>query len=83
MRGIAVIRDGLLLFFCATTYAITTVEGFGWLLVAMGVAQTPAGHHRTRLLYVVTFALILFYREVPWADEIVTPLLDALAPAGP
>jgi hypothetical protein len=67
-RGPSRTRDGLLMIFCATTYAVATVEGFGWLLVSMGIAQTTSGRHRTRLLYLATFILIFLYREIPWAD---------------
>ena len=65
-RGPARLRDAALLVFCATTFAVATVAGFGWLLLAMGIAQCPAEGGRTRALYLATFALILFYREVPW-----------------
>jgi hypothetical protein len=60
-------RDGLLILFCASSYAVATVEGFGWLLLAMGVAQCHP-RSRTRWAYVATFVLILFYREVPWSE---------------
>jgi hypothetical protein len=61
-----VARDASLLAFCAGTYAIAPVAGFGWLLVAMGVAQTPS--RRARWLYLAAFGLIVVYREVPWAE---------------
>ena len=61
------LRHALLIVFCVTTYAVATVEGFGWLLIAMGVAQCDAHRFRTRLFYLASFALILVYREVPWA----------------
>ena len=67
-RGISKVRDALLITFCVTTYAVTPVEGFGWLLIAMGVAQCSAVRHTTRPLYLVVFVLILFYREVPWTE---------------
>src|SRR5262249_53882591 len=35
----AAVRHTLLLVFCAVTYAIAPVGGFGWLLAAMGMAQ--------------------------------------------
>jgi hypothetical protein len=60
-------RDELLLIFCTVTYAIATVSGFGWLLIAMGVAQSDPQRPHIRLMYVVVFMLIIFYREVPWA----------------
>ncbi len=75
-RGPSRARDGLLMAFCATTYAVATVEGFGWLLVSMGIAQTAPGQRRTRLLYLATFVLIFVYREIPWAEV----LLERLQP---
>ena len=66
-RGPARVRDAALLLFVATTYAVAPVEGFGWLLVTMGVAQCGAARPGVRVLYLASFALILFYREVPWA----------------
>jgi hypothetical protein len=73
-RGISTIRHSLLLFFCVTTFAIATVEGFGWLLIAMGVAQCSVERQTVRLLYLGTFGLIVFYREVPWAEQVFLPL---------
>ena len=67
-HGISKMRDALLLIFCATTYAVAVVEGFGWLLIAMGVAQCGSTRHTTRLLYLAVFGLIIFYREVPWVE---------------
>ena len=43
------------------------MEGFGWLLIAMGVAQCEPEQRGTRVLYLGAFALVLFYREIPWA----------------
>jgi hypothetical protein len=63
-------RDACLLVFCATTYAFATVAGFGWLLIAMGVAQTAPDRKRTRAVYVAVFALILVYREVRWLEPL-------------
>jgi len=60
----APLRDASLLLFCAGTYAIAPVAGFGWLLIAMGVAQTPS--RRARTLYLGAFALLVFYDQVPW-----------------
>jgi hypothetical protein len=61
------LRHALLIAFCVTTYAVATVEGFGWLLISMGVAQCDPNRLKTRLAYLASFALILGYREVPWA----------------
>jgi hypothetical protein len=76
-RGLSKMRDAILLTFCVTTYAVATVAGFGWLLLALGVAQCEPGRRKTQISYLIVFALILFYRDVPW----VTQLLE-LSPAG-
>jgi hypothetical protein len=60
------LRHTLLLFFCATTYAIAPVASFGWLLLAMGVSQCEADARRTRLAYLGVFALLIFYAHAPW-----------------
>ncbi len=67
-QGLSTLRDAFLLTFCATIYAVAPVEGFGWLLIAMGVAQCDSTRRKTRLFYLAVFALILFYREVPWLE---------------
>ncbi len=74
-RGVSKLRDTLLLAFCATTYAVATVEGFGWLLISMGFAQCTPQRRTARLLYLAVFGLILFYREVPWANLIMEAFL--------
>jgi amino acid permease len=64
-RRLTALRDPALLMFCATTYALLpTIAAFGWLLLAMGVAQCEAERHRMRLAYLGVFALLLVYREV-------------------
>lgn len=65
-HGLSKFRDVALIIFCATTYAVATVDGFAWLLIAMAVAQCEVDRARTRAAYLTTFALVLFYREVPW-----------------
>jgi hypothetical protein len=60
-------RHAALMVFCATVYSAAPVAGFGWLLVAMGVAQCSTDEARTRWLYASVYALILVYREIPWA----------------
>lgn len=65
-RGPSKLREAFLILFCVSTYAVATVEGFGWLLIAMGVAQCEADRTRARVAFLATFALILFYREVSW-----------------
>jgi hypothetical protein len=64
------LRHALLLLFCATTYAVAPVLGFGWLLLAMGVAQRDTGERRLRLAYLGVFALLIFYARgpsLPWS----------------
>ena len=67
-QGVSKGRDALLLLFCVTTYAIAPVEGFGWFLIAMGVAQCESRQRKMRWVYLMAFALILIYREAPWAQ---------------
>jgi hypothetical protein len=69
------LRHLLLLVYCATTYAIATVDGFGWLLLAMGAAQTRGNQLSVRRAYILVFALILAYREIPWAELLFLPVL--------
>jgi hypothetical protein len=74
-RGPSRLRHALLLIYCTITYAVATVDGFGWLLLAMGAAQCTVEQRRTRIAYVAVFVLIILYREVPWADRVFLPLL--------
>ncbi len=80
-RRLVNLRHGLLLAYCAITYAVATVDGFGWLLLAMGAAQCDVNQKHTRLLYVAVFVLIILYREIPWADSIFLPFLNESAMA--
>jgi hypothetical protein len=57
-------RDAALIGFCAATYAVAPVAGFGWLLLAMGVAQSD--DPRARWPYLAVFALLALHREIPW-----------------
>lgn len=77
-RGGRAVRlaDPLLLLFCAGTYALAPVEGFGWLLLSMGFAQCPPSRTRLRAAYVAVFVLLLAYRWLPLVPE------GASAPAG-
>jgi hypothetical protein len=59
-------RHAVLITFLVLAYAGPTVAGFGWLLVAMGLAQCEPERRITRILYLVAFGLILVYRELPW-----------------
>jgi hypothetical protein len=72
-RGPSRLRDPLLIAFCAVTYLVAPVSGFGWLLIALGVAQTPAERWRTRVAYLVVFGLVYVYGEIESAG-----LLNAL-----
>ncbi len=69
-------RHLLLLAFCATTYVVAPVDGFGYLLVAMGFAQCETDRGFTRGLYLAVFALVLIYREIPLA-RLLTDALGA------
>jgi hypothetical protein len=60
-------RDALLLVFLITTYLITPVVGFGWILAAMGVAQCNATFRQGPLLYVAAFLVIELF-STPWLD---------------
>lgn len=77
-RGLSRYRDALLIVFCLVTYAIATVAGFGWLLIAMAVSQTDAANQKLRIVYTAVFAVILLYREIPWADAIILPVLERI-----
>ncbi len=63
-RGPSRLRDPLLIGFCAITYLVAPVSGFGWLLIALGVAQTPPDGFRTRVAYLVVFGLVYVYDEI-------------------
>ena len=59
-------RHAALVLFCATTYALAPVAGFGWLIATMGLAQCRPEQRRLRGAYVIVFLLILLYTEIPW-----------------
>lgn len=65
------LRHVLLLAFCATTYAIAPVAGFGWLILAMGVSMCGPSDRWLRRAYVGMWLLVLVYSEVPWAGVLV------------
>jgi hypothetical protein len=62
----------VLLSFCAVTYAFAPVAGFGWLLLVMGLGQVEAKQIWLARLYQLTFLVVLFYDEVPWAELMLT-----------
>ena len=68
---IARVRHALLLLFCATTYALAPVPGFGWLLLSMGVAQLEPERRRTRALHLAVFLLVLLETRWPVLSELV------------
>jgi hypothetical protein len=59
-------RHALLLVFCAATYPIAPVAGFGWLLLAIGVSQAPSSP-QWRAAYVGVWVGVLAGTELPWA----------------
>jgi hypothetical protein len=65
-------RDALLMTFLVTTFSFATVQGFGWLLVALGLAQCEGERPRTRAAYLAAFALVGLYRGTPWTDLLTT-----------
>jgi hypothetical protein len=58
-------RHLLLMTFAIVTYAVAPVAGFGWLLVAMGLAQCEQQQYAIRLAYVAVFVLVTIYAETP------------------
>lgn len=56
------------LLFCAATYALAPVAGFGWLLLAMGLASSDPSDPRDRVwrrAYLAVFLLVMLYAEMP------------------
>lgn len=66
------VRNILLIGFCLVTYAIAPVMAFGWVLAAIGIAQVPESSRGWRRAYVVLFFVILFVRDVPWEQLIIS-----------
>ncbi len=56
-------RNALLIAYCGVTYAVAAVDGFAWLLISMGVAQTERHQVRTIVGFLAVFVLVLMYRE--------------------
>lgn len=59
-------RHVMLMLFVVSTYPIATVNGFGWLLLALGLAQAQHSALWVRASYVAIFALLPLY-ELPFA----------------
>ena len=68
------LRDPLLLLFCITIYAIVPVVSFGWLILAMGLAQCDEKSTTIRYWYMGVFFALIFFYEVPWAELLNTAL---------
>ena len=54
----AVLPDLLLIVFIATTYVFIPVIGFGYILAVMGLAACPDERRKTRVVYLLLFALL-------------------------
>jgi hypothetical protein len=68
------IRDPLLLLFCFTIYAVVPVVSFGWLILAMGLAQCDEKSATIRYWYMGAFIALIFFYEVPWAEILNTAI---------
>ena len=68
------IRDPLLLLFCFTIYAVVPVVSFGWLILAMGIAQSDGKSAPLRYWYTGAFFALIFFYEVPWAEVLNTAI---------
>lgn len=60
--------------FCIATYALAPVAGFGWLLLAMGLAWCEPDARAWRQGYVAVFLLVMLYAEIPWSALLVGAL---------
>lgn len=60
-RSRAIVRNSLLLIFAASTYAVANVQGFGWMLMLLGMAQCEARDRDFRFGYIAGFMLIQVY----------------------
>ncbi|MFP4229360.1 MAG: hypothetical protein ACLFTE_11115 [Salinivenus sp.] len=59
------VRDGALLTFAATTYALANVGGFAWILLTMGLAQVRPERAPWRLGYLGVIGLVILYQLGP------------------
>jgi hypothetical protein len=59
------VRHAAILAFCTLTYMVAPVAGFGWLLVAMGLAQSRDGQRAFRVAYIAVFFVVLAFSELP------------------
>lgn len=59
-------RHVVLLTFLFTTYVLAPVQGFGWLLIAMGLAEAPLDRHRWMLpAFALAFIVVIFRATAP------------------
>ncbi len=58
-------RHAVLLLFAWTTYVAAPVKTFGWTLTTMGLAQCEPDARRTRMLYILTYPILLIYEQAP------------------
>jgi hypothetical protein len=65
------VRHLPLLLFCLVTYAFAPVAGFGWLLLAMGLASCRPEQWLLRGSYIMMWLLVLLFDEIPWASLLV------------
>jgi len=61
-RLIAIIRTTVVLIFAATTYLLTPVLGFGWMVIVLGFAQCPEQYKKLRASFLVVLGLFYIYR---------------------
>jgi hypothetical protein len=65
--GLARRRDVLLLLFALGTYvAVAPIEGFGWLLLALGAAQVDPTRAPVRPAYAAAFVALILSRGLLW-----------------
>ena len=57
-------RHWILIGFCTLVYAVAPVAGFGWVLLAMGLAQTDGPDQWIRRAYIAAFLFVLAYGEI-------------------
>lgn len=57
-------RDYFLILFCISIYSVATVEGFGWLLISMGISQCDESK-KMKIIYLTSFLILLIYSQVP------------------
>jgi hypothetical protein len=60
-RRAALVRNAGLLIFAATTYAVANVQGFGWALMLLGMAQCDDRDRDFRAAYLGGFLLLQIY----------------------